>query len=107
MRSIRRGWAFVMLLSLTVGVCVSISGVALAVKPPTEKERAYESKGKYEWSDLKPGRKGYTKSGKFCDCGVSATNENECYHPREGQLCCNPKTGDCRMLDTNKVNTPW
>ncbi len=107
MRSKSSVSVFVLLVVLTVGACVLFSGIARAVKPPTEKERAYQSKDKYEWSDLKPGKKAHTKSGKFCECGVSSTNENECYIPRKGQVCCNPKTGDCRMLDMGNVNTPW
>ncbi|MBN1283168.1 MAG: hypothetical protein JXA24_05265 [Proteobacteria bacterium] len=93
--------------ALAAGVALAFAASAWAVKPPSEKERAENSRDKHEWSDLKPGRKGYTKGGRFCECGVSATNENECYVPRAGQLCCNPKTGECRMLEMGKVNTPW
>jgi hypothetical protein len=96
-----------LLIPASVLTLILAVGAAWAVTPPSAKERSESSTGKYTWSDLKPGKKAHTKSGRLCECGVSSTNENECYEPKDGQYCCNPKTGKCYMREFGKVNTPW
>lgn len=96
-----------MILLSAFAFALALPAGAFGVTPPSAKDRAENSEKKYEWSDLKPGKKAHTKGGKFCECGVSSTDPNECYYPKPGQYCCNPKTGECRMLKLGDVNTPW
>lgn len=80
---------------------------AHAVKPPTVKERNEsvrnsDQQAKAAWF----GRKGYTKGGKFCECGVRKVNKNMCYYPKQGQYCCHPQTGDCHIVKIRNWNNP-
>ncbi|MFH1829238.1 MAG: hypothetical protein ABH871_00480 [Pseudomonadota bacterium] len=84
--------------------CLSLAGNVLAVKPPSVSERQEkisdsDQQKKAEWF----GR----ESGKNCECGVSRLDPNKCYYPKQGQVCCNPRTGDCHMVKTTKWNVPF
>jgi|GEM_PF-4099542 len=107
MRTKTSGIAAAVIFVAAFAFIMAVASYAHGVKPPSARDRAHNSQSKYEWSDLKPGKKAYTKGGKFCECGVSSTDPNTCYYPKPGQYCCNPKTGECRMLKLGDVNTPW
>jgi hypothetical protein len=82
---------------------VALSGSAWAVKAPTAEERKESVSKPHQQRDIGVWRD--AKSG--CPCGESRVKPGTCYKPREGQLCCNPNTGKCEMMDTKKVNLPF
>lgn len=81
---------------------------AFCMDPPSVKERREKVSDKDQEKDAAWfGRKGYTKGGRFCECGVSRTDPNDCYHPKQGQYCCHPKTEKCHIVKTTKWNVPF
>lgn len=83
-----------------------------AVKPPTVKERhesvSHPDQHREFLEDANPtSRPARTVDGKYCECGRSELNEHKCYRPKQGQYCCNPKTGDCHLVKTTKWNIPF
>ncbi len=84
--------------------CLGLAGSAWAVKPPTVSER----QEKVSNPDQHKKKKWFGReSGKNCECGASKTDPNKCYYPKEGQMCCNPKTGDCHIVKPTKYNIPF
>jgi len=87
----------------------TVSGAkdAWAVKPPTVEERQEsvsnpDQHKKAAWFS----RESRTTGGTFCKCGVSKTDNSKCYHPKQGQYCCNPETGDCHIVSIEDWNNP-
>lgn len=94
----------------TASMTPSLPGIrdGLCVDPPSVKLREERVSKPDQQKDANwLSRKGYTKGGRFCECGVSRTNANDCYHPKQGQYCCHPKTGKCHMVKTTDWNVPF